>query len=117
ITVATIAARLPDTAPQRIPLYGINVAYEAERYGLPRDFYAQTAYNGHSFFAPADVYRTDEFTSAERALYSAHKAGDKDAVRRHQDVMNVQMGQIVRRARASMPDSELATAGLRIGDR
>ncbi|CAG9169791.1 DUF6908 domain-containing protein [Cupriavidus pinatubonensis] len=117
LTVATIAARLPDTAPQRIPLYGINVAYEAERYGLPRDFYAETSYNGHSFFAPADAYRTDEFTSAERALYDAHKAGDKDAVHRHQDVMNVQMGQIVRHARASMPDSELATAGLRVGDR
>lgn len=117
LTAATIAARLPETAPQRIPLYGINVTYEAERFGLPRDFFAETEYNGHAFFAPADLYRTDEYTAAERALYQAHKIGDKDAVRRQHDVMNAQMRHMVQRARASMPESELATAGLRTGDR
>ena len=116
ITAAYAVARLPATAPQRIPLYGISVKSEAQRYCLPADFYNETSRNGYAFFAPADHYRTAEFTEGETARYAAQLKGDQDAIARHQRVMDEQMRVMVAAARAKLPESILVAAMLRPGD-
>lgn len=116
ISMAIAVARLPETAPQRLPLYGINTQTEATRYALPADFYEETAYNGYAFFAPADRYRTPEFTAAEAAMYDAHRKGDQAAVKQYRGVMDVEMQKIVRQARETLPESVLTAAALRVGD-
>lgn len=114
--MAIATARLPETAPQRLPLYGINTQTEATRYALPADFYEETTYNGYAFFAPADRYRTPEFTAAEAAMYDAHRKGDQAAVKQYRGVMDVEMQKIVRQARETLPESVLTAATLRVGD-
>ncbi|MDH0342122.1 DUF6908 domain-containing protein [Chromobacterium haemolyticum] len=116
ISSAVAAARLSETAPHRLPLYGINPQTEAVRYTLPADFYEEITYNGYPFFAPAQRYRTAEYTAAEVAMYDAHRRGDKAAVKQYQDAMDTEMRKIVLQARETLSPAMVAAAALRIGD-
>lgn len=117
ITRSRILLRLPSTAPTRLPLYGINTRYEATRYSLPGDFYAETSFNGYRFFAPAEHYRSADFSRAERDLYAAHKRGDHNAVKSARQLMASEMTEMVAAARATLPQDELTASSIQAGDR
>lgn len=117
ITRSRILLRLPSTAPTRLPLYGINTRYEATRYSLPGDFYAETSFNGYRFFAPAEHYRSADFSRAERDLYAAHKRGDHNAVKSARQLMASEMTEMVAAARATLPQDELTASTMQTGDR
>lgn len=117
ITRSRILLRLPSTAPTRLPLYGINARYEAARYSLPGDFYAETSFNGYRFFAPAEHYRSADFSRAERDLYAAHKRGDHSAVKSARQLMASEMAEMVAAARATLPQNELTASTMQAGDR
>ncbi|EOG4614963.1 hypothetical protein ACLD9I_004610 [Pseudomonas aeruginosa] len=117
ITRSRILLRLPSTAPTRLPLYGINTRYEATRYSLPGDFYAETSFNGYRFFAPAEHYRSADFSRAERDLYAAHKRGDHSAVKSARQLMASEMTEMVAAARATLPQDELTASTMQAGDR
>ncbi|HHM8030245.1 TPA: hypothetical protein ACRNPQ_004852, partial [Pseudomonas aeruginosa] len=107
ITHSRNLLRLPSTAPVRLPVYGINPKHEAARYTLPEDFYAETSFNGYRFFAPAERYRSTDFSQAERNLYAAHKQGDHSAVKSARQLMMLEMTMMVAGARATLPQDEL----------
>lgn len=117
ITRSRILLRLPSTAPARLPLYGINTRYEATRYSLPGDFYAETSFNGYRFFAPAERYRSADFSRAERDLYAAHKRGDRGAVKSARQLMAEEMIKMVAAARATLPQDQLTASTVQVGDR
>ena len=117
ITRSRTLLRLPSTAPTRLPLYGINTRYEAARYSLPDDFYAETSFNGYRFFAPAEHYRSANFSRAERELYAAHKRGDHSAVKSARQLMASEMTEMVAAARATLPQDKLTASTMQTGDR
>jgi hypothetical protein len=117
VTDAIVTARLPEVAPQRLPLYGINPQTEAARYALPTDFYEETTANGRTFFAPAEQYRTPAFAEADAALQSALRMDDQDGVKRYQSILDQEIRAVVIKARANMPAETLATAAIRVGDK
>ncbi|HEJ1468235.1 TPA: hypothetical protein ACRMMX_002300 [Pseudomonas aeruginosa] len=117
ITHSRNLLRLPSTAPVRLPIYGINPKHEAARYTLPEDFYAETSFNGYRFFAPAERYRSTDFSQAERNLYAAHKQGDHSAVKSARQLMMLEMTMMVAGARATLPQDELTASTMQAGDR